>query len=167
MSITWKALQSKEFLGNLLKMSVLPCCPHNPASSVSAMLNETNFRGVTLEWRTEHEPPNFQHPMSQKSKINKLDVMYKDLNISPDNWTDLTVTMCAGSGWCQPEQVTSGERPGPSAGCHWRCSYQNREDEIQLCWLLSSPRDTRDSEHSEQLLEKHNQYQHHPDGWPD
>ena len=46
--------------------------------------------------QSEHEPSNFQHPLSQKSKINKLDVIYKDLNISPDNWTDLTVTMCAG-----------------------------------------------------------------------
>ena len=121
MSITWKALQLKEFLGNLLKMSVLPCCPHNPASSVSAMLNETNFRGVTLEWRTEHEPPNFQHiqhPMSQKSKIKKLDVTYKDLNISPDNWTDLTVTMCAGDVNQNKWQVERGRGhlPGVTGG---------------------------------------------------
>ena len=38
-----------EFLDNLLKMSVLPCCPHNPASSVSAMFNEINFLGGALK----------------------------------------------------------------------------------------------------------------------
>lgn len=42
-----------EFQGNLLKMSVSPCCPHIPASSVSAMLNEINFLRGALELRTK------------------------------------------------------------------------------------------------------------------
>ena len=47
------SLAIAEFPGNLLKMSVLPCCPHIPASSVSAMLNEINFRGGALKFRTD------------------------------------------------------------------------------------------------------------------